>query len=104
MEGRPGSFSPLFSRKSEGSWLGRSVYIERMTHRSSAQAPNFGKISLISIPLCPYFLNENGDFSRLPVLRSVLRFPVGTGLPLYSSSFGLGSNVSTCEGPPFRNR
>src|SRR5450432_1944910 len=104
MDGRPGSFSPLFSMKSEGSWLGRSVYMERITHRSSAHSPSLGKISLISIPLCPYFLNANGDFSRLPVLRSVLRLPDGTGLPLYSSSFGLGSKVSTCEGPPLRNR
>ena len=38
-----------------------------------------------------------------PVLRSVGRL-VGTGLPLWRSSIGLGSNVSTCDGPPFMNR
>src|SRR5438309_7787884 len=104
MEGRPGSFSPQLSMNRDGSWLGRSVYMERMTQRSSAHSPSWGKISLTSRPLCPYFLKVKGDFSRLPVLRSVRRFPEGIGLPLYSSSFGLGSNVSTCEGPPLRNR
>ena len=46
----------------------------------------------------------NGERSRLPVLRSVFRLPAGMGLPLYLSSIGLGSKVSTCDGPPFRNR
>ena len=56
------------------------------------------------MPLWPYFLNWNGDFSRLPVLRSVFRLPVGMGWPWYLVSIGLGSKVSTWQGPPFRNR
>src|SRR5438093_918068 len=39
-----------------------------------------------------------------PVLRSVRRFAVGSGLPAYLARSGLGSNVSTWEGPPFMNR
>ena len=56
------------------------------------------------MPLFPYRLNSNGDFSRLPVFRSVFRFPAGIGWPLYFVSIGFGSKVSTCDGPPFRNR
>ena len=53
-------------------------------------SPSCGKISLTSMPLCPYFLNVNGDFSRLPVLRSVCRLPEGIGLPLYFVEHRLG--------------
>src|SRR6266700_635612 len=104
MEGRPTNLSPVFMSSREGSWLGRSVYIDRITQQSSIRAPSLGNISLISMPLSPYFLNSNGDFRRLPVFRSVFRLPDGTGLPLYLSSIGLGSKVSTCDGPPFRKR
>ena len=38
---------------SDGSWFGRSVYMERMTQMSSIIAPIFGKISLTSMPLLP---------------------------------------------------
>src|SRR5690242_6173726 len=81
-----------------------SVYMDRITHTSSIHDPSFGKISLTSIPLCPYFSNLNGDPSRAPVLRSVFRLEEGIGLPVYFCSSGLGSNVSTWEGPPFRKR
>ncbi len=37
-------------------------------------------------------------------MRSVLRLPEGIGVPLYFVSIGLGSKVSTCDGPPFRKR
>src|ERR1700727_2895869 len=104
MEGRPENLSPQFIMKSEGSWLGRSVNMERITQRSSAWPPSCGKMSLISMPLCPYFLKVKGDCSRLPVLRSVLTLPAGAGLPLYFASIGLGSKVSTCDGPPLRQR
>src|SRR5260370_37812898 len=66
--------------------------------------PRFEKISLISMPLRPNFLNWKGDFSRLPVLRSVLRLGVGMGWPWYLVSMGLGSNGSTWLGPPLRYR
>src|SRR5829696_6760590 len=39
-----------------------------------------------------------------PVFRSVRKLVVGSGLPWYLSSSGLGSNVSTWDGPPFMNR
>ena len=60
--------------------------------------------SLTSMPLWPYFWNLNGDRIAAPVLRSVRRFGFGSGLPWYLSSSGLGSNVSTCDGPPFMNK
>src|ERR1700730_16684162 len=75
-----------------------------MTHTSSMHSPSLGKISLTSIPLWPHFLNLNGEANRLPVLRSVFKLPEGIGFPSYFVSIGLGSKVSTCEGPPFRKR
>src|SRR5580704_13380414 len=104
MDGRPGSLSPVLIMNSDGSWLGRSVYMERITQMSSMHSPTLENISLSSMPLCPNFLNSKGDFSRLPVLRSVLRLGVGIGWPLYLVSIGLGSKVSTWLGPPLRNR
>src|SRR5579884_3593114 len=56
--------------------------------------------SLTSMPLSPYLRNLNGEGKAAPVLRSVRRFSRGNGLPAYFSSSGLGSKVSTCEGPP----
>ena len=88
---------------SDGSWLGTSACIERITQMSSIIPAVWAKSSLTSIPLWPYFLNLNGEPMAAPVLRSVGRL-VGTGLPLWRSSIGLGSNVSTCDGPPFMNR
>ena len=40
--------------------------------------------------------------SAPPVGRSVLRFPAGSFLPSYLAKSGFGSNVSTCDGPPFK--
>ena len=54
------------------------------------------------VPLWPWRLNLKGEGSAAPVLRSVVRLPAGKGLPAYLSSIGLGSNVSTCDGPPLR--
>ena len=62
------------------------------------------KSSLTSMPLWPYFWNAKGERRAAPVLRSVRRFGAGSGLPWYFASNGLGSNVSTCDGPPFMNR
>ena len=50
------------------------------------------------------FLNLKGEPRAAPVLRSVRRFGPGRGLPWYFASIGLGSKVSTCDGPPFMNR
>jgi hypothetical protein len=41
-----------------------------------------------------------GEGNAAPVRRSVRRFVVGSGLPAYFASAGLGSNVSTWLGPP----
>src|SRR5580692_13212323 len=78
--------------------------MERITQTSSIASPSLGKISLISMPLLPQCRKVKGEPSRLPVLRSVFRLPLGMGWPLYFCSIGLGSNVSTWEGPPLRNR
>src|SRR5688572_3240379 len=57
------------------------------------------------MPLCPYGLNAQGLLSRLAVGANVTRgLANGSGLPWSRSSSGLGSNVSTCDGPPFMNR
>ena len=59
--------------------------------------------SLTSIPLWPYFWNLNGERIAAPVLRSVGRLRRHR-LAVVRSSIGLGSKVSTCDGPPFMNR
>ena len=81
--GRTCRTSPQFIIISDGSWFGMSVYIERMTHRSSTHSPTFGKISLTSMPLWPYFLKLNGDGNAAPVRRSVFSV-IGIGLPANS--------------------
>src|SRR5713226_1055877 len=100
MLGRTGCISPHVIIKSDGSWLGTLVYIERITHRSSAHSEMRGKISLIGSPDWPHRLKRNGDIISPPVRRSVLRTLEGV-CPLYRARAGLGSNVSTCDGPPF---
>ena len=60
--------------------------------------------SLTSRPHWPRFSNLNGDGNAAPVLRSVLRLPVGSVLPAYFASAGLESKVSTWLGPPLANR
>src|SRR5215471_18677028 len=80
-----------------------SVYIERTMQRSSTHSPTLEKISLTSIPLWPNFRNANGEGKAAPVRRSVFSV-MGIGLPANLDREGLGSNVSTCEAPPFMNR
>src|SRR6266581_3773546 len=67
---------------------------------SSMFSATRAKISLTSMPLLPYFWNLNGEGNAAPVFRSVARLAVGRSLPAYFSSAGLGSNVSTWDGPP----
>src|SRR5262245_57867311 len=98
-DGRTSRASPQFISISDGSWLGTSACIERITHNSSTHVATCGKISLTSIPLLPCFWNLNGDGNAAPVLRSVRRVS-GIGLPAYLVSCGLGSKVSTCDAPP----
>src|SRR5699024_4968004 len=60
--------------------------------------------SLTSMPLRPYFLNEKGEPISAPAfLRPVLTESGGRS-PWCFERAGLGSNVSTCDGPPFMNR
>src|ERR1700736_4337665 len=80
-----------------------SLHTDRITHKSSACSPTFEKISLISVPHWLYFLNSKGDPNAAPVRRSVLSV-IGIGLPENLVSDGFGSNVSTCDGPPFMKR
>src|SRR5262245_46825916 len=76
-----------------------------MTHRSSAQLAIFGSNSLTSRPDWPCFLKVKGDPKRLPgLVRINLGASKGSGFPLSACSRGLGSNVSTCDGPPAINR
>ena len=70
--------------------------------RSSTCSAVLAKISLTGMPLRPWRLNSNGEGRAPPVGRSVLKLPDGSLLPAYFLSNGLGSNVSTCDGPPFR--
>ena len=104
MLGRVGCVSPEFIMSREGSWLGTLVCIDRTTHSLSACLAISGNRSLTSMPLLPCLANLNGDIIRPRVPRSVLR-PAAEGfLPLCLARAGLGSKVSTCDGPPFMNR
>src|SRR5262245_44461453 len=96
--------SPQFISISAGSWLGRLVTIERITAMSSMHDPTCENRSLTSIPLCPYLRKPNGDGSAAPVLLSVRRLEAGKLRPAYRARSGLGSKVSTWDGPPFMNR
>ena len=102
--GRIGCMLPEFIIKSEGSWLGLSVYIERSTQISSMQPATCGKRFVSSIPLWPCGRAGNGEGMILPRFRRPVATEAGGSCPAYRSSAGLGSNVSTCDGPPFMNR
>src|SRR6266404_9506368 len=82
-----------------------SPYMERIRHMSSTQVARLGNSSLTSVPHSPYFLNLYGEASRFPVrVRSSFGRSNGNALPLSVASRGLGSNKSTCDGPPDMNR
>ena len=70
---------------------------------SSICSAVLAKRSLTSMPLSPYRRNLNGEGNAAPVFRSVVKL-IGMACPAYFFSEGLGSNVSTCEGPPFRKK
>src|SRR3954453_16324683 len=56
------------------------------------------------MPLSPRGLAANGEGIILPLLRRPVMIEAGGAWPAYFSSAGLGSKVSTCDGPPFMNR
>src|SRR5665213_1047316 len=77
-----------------------------MTHRSSAQPATLGNNSLTSRPDCPCLANLNGEARHVLVLYFLtsLETSRSIGLPLSRARRGLGSNVSTCDGPPGMKR
>ena len=81
--GRISRASPQFISMSDGSWLGTSACIERITAMSSMHFAVCGKISLTSVPLWPCRLNVYGQGNAAPVLRSVRRLLIGSSLPAY---------------------
>src|SRR5713101_4050717 len=94
MLGRASLVEPVFMKTVATSCAGMSVYIERMTARSSTSSPNFGKTSLTSIPDLPLRANLNGEAIATPPMP-------GSSWPSYLASIGFGSKVSTCEGAPW---
>ena len=97
---------PVFMKVWAGSWLIASVTIDRMMQISSATVPICGKISQISWPDLPNFLNGccgAKQFSFCPwswAIGMPAVYDSGIGLPCIAASFGLWSNVSRCDGPP----
>src|SRR6266852_3420679 len=96
MLGRASRVDPVFMNTVATSCAGMSVYIERITVRSSTISPNFGNTSLTSIPDWPCFENLNGDAIATPS-------DPGIDFPSYCANAGLGSQVSTCDGAPCAN-
>ena len=77
----------------------------RMMQRSSAKLATWGNRLLISTPLSPCFLNSHGEASNLPgAIVTPSAAGVGKALSRSRASSGLGSKVSTCEGPPGMKR
>src|SRR5215472_17606125 len=60
---------PVFSCKQPEACAAVSVYIERITQRSSANFDVWGNRLLISRPLAPCLRNSNGDCMRWPIGR-----------------------------------
>src|SRR5262249_51133486 len=94
---------------SAGAWIGVPCRMLRMTQRSSTHLAVSGKISETSMPDRPCLANLYGDAKRpLSGERAMrgtsLAMLSGTSLPSSFCSSGLGSQVSTCEGPPPMNR
>ena len=57
------------------------------------------------MPLWPYWRNSQGLLSTLPTLSNWVGWTfILIGWPCSRVSRGLGSNVSTCDGPPSMNR
>ena len=56
------------------------------------------------IPFCPCGRAGNGDGMIFPRFGRPVVTEAGGSWPAYRSRAGLGSNVSTCDGPPFMNK
>ncbi len=79
--------------------------IDRTTANSSACWATCVNSSLIGKPLWPCWLNFQGQARVLPLLLNCVgSIFILNGWPCSAMSRGLGSNVSTCDGPPSMNR
>ena len=71
-----------------------------LRHPADAQAMGISTVHQ-ELNLIPHLdVGKNVFLGREPVRR----LAVGSGLPANFSRLGLGSKVSTCDGPPFMNR
>src|SRR4051812_1601842 len=101
MLGRPCMPLPVCRKKLACVCSLKLLVIERTTARSSAQVATWGNKSLTHMPLRPYWRNFHGQPSVLPLLLyCVGSIFILNGWPCSFVSSGLGSNVSTCDGPP----
>src|SRR5262249_31632456 len=72
---------------------------------SSTHWATWGKRELTGIPLCPCCLNSHGELRTLPTLSNWVGWTLALmGWPCSFSRRGLGSKVSTWEGPPSMKR
>src|SRR6478609_4537666 len=88
---------PVFINIVATSCAGMSVYIERMTARSSACAAVLAKRSLTSKPDLPYRWNLKGEAMATPPSLPIERLSMRVRA-------GLGSHVSMWEGAPCAQR
>src|SRR4051812_42184038 len=106
MDGRPLMVVPVFMNVWAGSWLIASVFIDRITHSSSATSARCGKMVEISTPDLPHFLNSccgPRQLSLAPWSWAIgwpLVIDSGIGWPVILASVGFGSSVSRWLGPP----
>ena len=105
MLGRISRASPQFISISDGSWLGTSACIERMTQMSSMHAADVRE-ELADLDAALAVLLE---LERRREGGAGLAFGAQVGrrqrlAGVLLARAGLGSKVSTCDGPPFMNR
>ena len=84
-----------------------SVYIERITQMSSMQPADVREqLADLDAALAVLGRTVNGEGMQLAAAcaRPVHEPTPAGAWPSYLSRAGLGSNVSTCDGPPFMNR
>lgn len=104
MLGRTKLSLPVCSLSRAPPWAAFVPWSERRMQRSSTHCATWGEFAT-GRPLWPWFLKAQGDFSRAAVGANCTRgFCPGNGLPSSRSRSGLGSKVSTWDGPPFMKR
>ena len=111
MLGLPEISLPVMTKVQAGSWLIALVCTVFTTAMSSTIFAVCGRSELTQRPHSPCWVNVNfvgatGNFP-CPLVIVVMRSPrksFGNSLPNCSPSFGLWSQVSSCDGPPFMCR